>query len=421
MSTPDMDKILELSDEEFSKLSQPPAPVSAKSDTGTEQAEQVVPEESAAESEAAPAASESSPVAEEATEEAPVAEGKNAFEDDGDEEVSASPDLDSDSDSETETESKTDAPTEQPKKADAAEPVKSKAGAADTDTAAATDSTGIDYKSFYERVMAPFKANGKQIQLQSPDEVIQLMQMGANYTKKMQALQSHKKYVMMLENNGLLDEEKISFLIDLDKKNPEAIKKLLKDANIDPIEVDTSKVNYRSGSHAVSDQEAALTSAIEDLNAQDGGADTLQSIQSWDPASKKALWTNPELLTVFHAQRVNGIYDRITSEIERRKLLGQIPASMPFLSAYKTVGDELVARGAFQSGAGTAQPAAQAPRPVAGAPVAVRPAKTPVATKTPDNRVKAAAPTRAAPRTAQPSVNYLAMSDEEFLKLAKKV
>ena len=45
-----------------------------------------------------------------------------------------------------------------------------------------------DYESLYKQMMAPFKANGKEFAPSSPDEVIRLAQMGANYTKKMQAL-----------------------------------------------------------------------------------------------------------------------------------------------------------------------------------------------------------------------------------------
>jgi len=265
----------------------------------------------------------------------------------------------------------------------------------------------VDYKGAYGKIMAPFKANGKTIQLESVDEAIQLMQMGANYTKKMQEMQGVRKYVMMLQNNGLLDEEKLSFLIDLDKRNPEAIKKLLVDAKIDPLEFDVTKQNYRNnGSHTVSNEEVALNSAIEDLNSQDGGKETLASVHEWDQASKKTLWENPDVLKVIHTQRANGVYAKITTEMDRRQALGQIPANTPFLAAYKKIGDDLAARGAFNQ------------QSVSGTPVAVRTVsgKTP-STRAVDPRLKAAAPTRTSPRTTQGPINYLALSDEEFAKL----
>ena len=71
-------------------------------------------------------------------------------------------------------------------------------------------SGSVDYEAFYKKVMAPFKANGKMITLRSPEEAIQLMQQGANFTKKMQAIAPHRKLLIMLENNGLLDESKIN-------------------------------------------------------------------------------------------------------------------------------------------------------------------------------------------------------------------
>ena len=51
------------------------------------------------------------------------------------------------------------------------------------------------------------------------------MQMGAGYGRKLQDMQPHLKTLRMLEKNNLLDEGKLSYLIDLDQKNPDAIKK----------------------------------------------------------------------------------------------------------------------------------------------------------------------------------------------------
>lgn len=278
----------------------------------------------------------------------------------------------------------------------------------------------VDYKAFFERVMAPFKANGKAIQLTSADEVISLMQMGANYTKKMQSIQHHRKYLLMLENNGLLDEQKLSLLIDLDKGDKEAIKKFFKDKNLDPVDVDTSsEVKYKTGSHAISDQEVSLASTIEDVKSMDGGLETLQSVSGWDKASKKIIGENPGLLTNIHAQRKSGVYDRISTEIERRRVLGQLPAEMPFLHAYKMIGDDLANRGVLQGGT-RAAPSAPAPVPVRN-PVTVRPARTPV-TKAPDSsKVRAAAATRTAPKPVSTPINVLAMSDDDFLKMKPKV
>ena len=267
----------------------------------------------------------------------------------------------------------------------------------------------VDYKAGYEQIMAPFKANGKTMQVKSVEEAIQLMQMGANYTRKMQELQPHRKTLLMLENNGLLDEGKLSFLIDLDKKNPEAIKKLLQDANINPLDVDMDKEStYQEGNHKVSDEEAQFRLVLDELNSNPVGRETLQTINStWDQASKEVLWKQPEVMNTIHQQRENGVYARITAEIDRRRTLGQIQVGVPFLEAYRVVGDELHRSGAFND---LFKPKASA------TPVATR-AAMPKPTGV-DPKVEAAAVHRGSPsKTPSPFEAMQKASDEEFLKM----
>ena len=68
-----------------------------------------------------------------------------------------------------------------------------------------TTTDTIDYKAEYERLTQSFKANGKEIAVANVDEAISLMQMGANYNKKMAALKPNLKLLKLLENNKLLD------------------------------------------------------------------------------------------------------------------------------------------------------------------------------------------------------------------------
>ena len=268
----------------------------------------------------------------------------------------------------------------------------------------------VDYKAGYEQIMAPFKANGKTMQVKSVEEAIQLMQMGANYTRKMQELQPHRKTLLMLENNGLLDEGKLSFLIDLDKKNPEAIKKLLQDAKIDPLDVDLEKEStYQEGNHKVSDEEAQFRLVLDELNSNPVGRETLQTINStWDQASKEVLWKQPEVMNTINAQRENGVYARITAEIDRRRTLGVIQVGVPFLEAYRVVGDELHKAGAFND--------LFKPKATAAAPVATR-AAIPKPTGL-DPKADAAAVHRGSPsKTTSPLEAMQKASDDEFLKM----
>jgi hypothetical protein len=260
------------------------------------------------------------------------------------------------------------------------------------------------------------RANGKDITLKNEQEALTLMQMGANYTRKLQELAPHRRIMTMLENNGLLDENKLSYLIDLDKKNPEAVKKLIKDAGIDPLDVDTSAdSNYVATDHTVTDAEVSFRTVIEEVASSTAGQETLTLINQWDQGSKDLLWAEPQVMSAIHEQRQNGLYDQVAAEVDRQRTLGTIPATMPFLKAYTEIGNEM-ARRALEA----AQEAQPAPQPAVTSapaePVAVRVAtpKSPIAN---GDQASAASPTRAAPAAAKVVSNPLNMSDEEFIKL----
>ena len=277
--------------------------------------------------------------------------------------------------------------------------------------------------SFYDQVMKPFKANGREIQLRTPEEAIRLMQMGAGYGRKLQDMQPHLKTLRMLEKNNLLDQEKLGFLIDINSKNPEAIKKLIKDSGIDPLDLNMDdNANYRPTDHSVSDNEVAFAEALKDVSSQPGGRDTIQHINStWDQKSKEFLWGNPEVLAVIQDQRANGIYDAIAAEIDRKKMLGEIAPTVPFLEAYKIAGDALVAsKSLTQPGS---EPATQSSKPApaakadqqAGRVLGTRTA-APKSSATNSDKAKAASSPTNSSRKAKETINPLDMADDDFLK-----
>lgn len=319
-----------------------------------------------------------------------------------------------------------------PKETPKADPVTPAAGADKKAAPAPAAVAGKDMKpedlvSFYDQVMKPFKANGREITLRTPEEAIRLMQMGAGYGRKLQDMQPHLKTLRMLEKNNLLDEGKLSYLIDLDQKNPDAIKKLIKDAGIDPLDLNMDdNANYRPTNHSVSDTEVAFSEALKDVSAQPGGRETIQQINTtWDKTSKEALWAQPELLRIIQSQKENGLFDQISAEMERKKMLGEIAPNTPFLEAYKIAGDALVASNSLilpeSETAPKPQPANPAPAaqpkadPNAGRVLGTRTA-APKSAAAVNDKAKAAASPQSSSRKAKETVNPLDMADDEFLK-----
>lgn len=294
------------------------------------------------------------------------------------------------------------------------EPAKKEADASDK-PAEGGEPAAINHQAEYERIMAPFKANGREIQVKSTDEVIRLMQMGANYNKKMEGLNPSLKLLKMLDNNQLLDEQKLSFLIDISKKDPAAIQQLLKDSNIDPLSLDPDNApKYAPGNHAVSDKELELDSVLDEVHTSPTGQRTIQTVTAWDESSKRILAENPQVISAINTMMANGIYDQIASEVDRRTMLGDLK-NLSQLEAFKLVGDELQAKGLLQATAS----ATTAAHPAKPAPLATR-VKAPAAETDADRAAKAraAGTTKSTTRPAKEEFNPLNMSDEEFEKLS---
>jgi len=253
-----------------------------------------------------------------------------------------------------------------------------------------------------KQLFAPFKANGRDMQVSSVDDAITLMKMGANYNKKMQGLKPNLRLMKMLDNNKLLDEEKLSYLIDLENKNPQAIAKLIKDSGFDPIDHDEDNTDYTPGTYTVNDNEVKLDMVLDDIKDTPSFQETIDTISTkWDAASRKFAENDPEIIRKINDHISTGVYGKIMDIVQNEKSLNRL-TEMSDLQAYKHVGDTLQAQGAFAP-----QPAANEKKPSA---------KKPQDPKL-KNRKKAAANTRSKPGSKQQAFDPLSLSDEDFAKL----
>lgn len=274
------------------------------------------------------------------------------------------------------------------------------------------DQATINYEAEYKKLLAPFKANGRDIQVNSVEDAKSLMQMGANYNKKMAGLKPSLKILKLLENNGLLDESKLSFLIDLDKRDPQAINKLVKDSGLNPMDLDADKASeYKPKLHSVDDREVELDTVLSDMEDTPTYARTLQVVsKEWDGPSKQVISSQPELLKVINSHMQSGIYDLISTEVEKERMFGRLNG-LSNIEAYRQVGDAIEARGGFAH-LGSSQDKPNTP------PVVVVPKqKVDDGVLKDKRRAAGSAPVVANTAPAQ-DFNPLGMSDEEFAKAA---
>lgn len=200
-----------------------------------------------------------------------------------------------------------------------------------------------------KKLFEPFTANGRKMTIRSADEGVRLMQLGAGYNAKMEALKPDLAIIATLRREGLLDNEKLSFLIDLHKKNPEAIGKLVKDSGVDVLDLDETKVaGYKPGNYSTSTKEVELDQVLDSLKDSPSYGLLMDNVaKKWDSESKQEVGNNPAILQRINQHMEAGFYDKIVDEVNRKKALGEIASGTPFLAAYAKVGDELNAAGAF--------------------------------------------------------------------------
>ena len=126
------------------------------------------------------------------------------------------------------------------------------------------------------------------MQVKDPEDMIRLMQMGANYQKKMAQLKPNLKIIKMLEKNELLNEAKLHNLIDLSKKDPKAIAKLVKESDVDPLDIDKDvPTDYQPTNYTVTDKEYDLDAVLDEIKDTDTFNRTINVItKEWDNQSK---------------------------------------------------------------------------------------------------------------------------------------
>lgn len=306
-------------------------------------------------------------------------------------------------------------------------PVKKKKEAAD-DTASATSvalSTEDKIKVF-DTMFTSFKANGRDMQVETPEEALRLMQMGAGHLKYQAKVRPALAIEQTLKNNKI-DQARLNFLIDCANGKPEAIKKLVRDAKIEPYDIDTTEeslqadANYLPTNHVVSENDLLLSETIGTVQGTPTGDAMLRVIRSeWDDSSRTKLVEDPEILNILVSQKDAGIYDQITSEVDRRRALGKLAANTSWLDAYHQVGSDMDKSGAFTSGQeSTHSPGSQtAPKPATSKVIERSAAKKKTSAGGNSSGVAPVSKTPAIPVKVDASV--MDMSDDEFEKLSAK-
>lgn len=204
-------------------------------------------------------------------------------------------------------------------------------------------STGMSDADFRSFLTSSFRANNRDVQVDNPEDIRKLMQLGMNYQKKIGQIKPHLRVVKSLEQAGLLEDDKINELIDLAQNKPEAIASLLKKGDINTYDLpDIEETPYQPENHIMSEEQYVLDEIITDLSERESGKQVLGSITSWDDNSKSELYENPQLLNELADQVESGLYQDTMAIIERDRALGKVPEDLSTIEAYNIVATQLL-------------------------------------------------------------------------------
>ena len=278
-----------------------------------------------------------------------------------------------------------------------------------------TEPTEVDYKAFYESVTKDFKAAGKIMPgVKDPDKFIKALQMATDYALKTAALKPVLKKAKMLED---VTDEEFSEMLDFRKRNPVVIKKALKEANLDPLDLDLEDIQYTPQSKIMSDADYEFKETIEKLSQEDAVAfQRTQNIvlNELDNSSKTTVLSNPHILSALQFEVASGRFEKIQAQALQLKAFGGYN-NVPDIELYSFIANEMDKQALQKQGIQNKLTAGEMNTPVTNT-VQTKPSVSVVDPELEDKRARAGIqikPTTPVVKKYDPTK----LSDEEFMKL----
>lgn len=260
----------------------------------------------------------------------------------------------------------------------------------------------VNYREFYEQMTKPFKANGREIQITKPEDMISLAQKGLNYVKNMTELKPIKQLNALLNQHGITQED-LGLLIELKQKKPEAIAKIVKESGVDIYGLDVDEADkYVPSTPQAPHVNEALEATLEELKVSSPVFNqTIQVVgNQWDDSSRNKIAEHPQLLRIIDAQMADGTFAKIDSVVQYERALGRL-VGLSDLEAYVEVERRL-------------QQVGSQPTPVVVA--SQQPVETRQQQQVNNQRKSAASPRAVRETVVNQPINSPALSDDEFLK-----
>jgi len=201
-------------------------------------------------------------------------------------------------------------------------------------------------QGFYDEVTSEFVANGKKMKgFDDPKKIIQAQQMAAGFAEKMVAFKQYRPFMNTLKEKGFLDNpDKFNLAMQLIDGDPEAIKKQIKDLEIDPFELDMDNINYAPKNQVATDIELAFDDLLTSAS-QNGVDDEVRNVvgKDWDDQSVIELLEDPQSSADLVNHISSGAYDVVQQRIAEKKRIDVdgVFTSKPAIQQYREAANEV--------------------------------------------------------------------------------
>jgi len=165
--------------------------------------------------------------------------------------------------------------------------------------------------------------DGKEIEIDSEEELVKLAETGLKTKSKYDKSKEDIAILEGIREQGL-SEQDLYLLVEAKKGNPKALAKLLKDSEVslDDIE-DVDPEDYVPNEYKADQNVIEVKSILSDIE-KSKNYDTFEGLikQDFDSESKRKLFENPDALKYVADMVDTGIFDKISGQYTKNKLLG---------------------------------------------------------------------------------------------------
>jgi len=243
------------------------------------------------------------------------------------------------------------------------------------------------------QAFAPVRIGGRDIPINSQEELYALASAGGQFTQKMQEISHGRKSLAIMQRAKLSDED-LNLYAEAMTGNKDAIAAIVKRSGVDLLEVEEKpSEGYVPANYAPTEQQMQIEDVQNEISRDAEYPRTLEVVnQEMDKRSQEMLVKNPDMIRGIHHDIKTGVYDAISAEAYKLKVQDQgRHADMDYYMA--------AARGAGPQG--------QAPQQQ-------QQEEAPVKRVSKSKKKAAAGGSRS--KTPSPVINYDTMDDDELMK-----